>query len=126
MTKAMNVLDTLAFACMLDTSINVIVVYPTHLLYENIKQLFDNKGNAFLMPDKRLIVIDGDVVQQPWFTKNHLLIIEAHELGHLYTKTDDERTADIFGYKLLRKKNKLNAAKIYARLIYDRYKITIN
>lgn len=57
-------------------------------------------------------VVDGRLFAEPWFTKNHLLAIEAHELGHIIKLSDDEPVAEREGIRLLVQSGKEKAADL--------------
>ena len=46
-------------------------------------------------------VVDGPQMDEEWFTHDHLLAIEAHELGHIRMNSNDEPTAELEGIRLL-------------------------
>ena len=48
-----------------------------------------------------MAVIDGRIRGQDWATEDHLLAIEAHELGHIIEESNDEQTAEKKGIQLL-------------------------
>ena len=51
-----------------------------------------------------MAVVDGRLLENNWFTKNHLLAVEAHELGHIRMNSDEEEIAELEGIRLLREK----------------------
>lgn len=61
-------------------------------------------------------VIDGRLLSEKWFTPDHLLAIEAHELGHIRMSSSDERVAELEGIRLLQEAGYDGAAS----LLYDR------
>jgi hypothetical protein len=48
-----------------------------------------------------MMVVDGRLLREPWFTQDHMWAIEAHELGHIMTNSEDESTAEREGIKIL-------------------------
>ena len=55
-------------------------------------------GEKVEMP---IAVVDGRIRSEEWFTDDHLLAIEAHELGHILTNSEKEDVAEKMGIKLL-------------------------
>jgi len=70
-------------------------------------------GEAVPVP---MAVIDGRLLEEDWFTRNHLLAIEAHELGHIRMKSEEEPIAEREGIRLLEKNGHWDAA----RLLHER------
>jgi len=70
-------------------------------------------GEAVEIP---MAVVDGRLLKEDWFTSNHLLAIEAHELGHILKKSEDEPTAEREGIRLL----EINGYKEAASILIDR------
>jgi hypothetical protein len=62
--------------------------------------------------DTPFAVIDSRLLDQPGYTQDHMLAIEAHELGHIHMMSDDEQTAELAGIKLLEKLEKEGAAEL--------------
>ena len=91
------------FDCPMDESVTVVVIDPSDYEYRKVESVFKQKGHAFtlLNTDQRMIVIDGEVVNEEWFKEEHLDVIMAHELGHLHLNTEDEVEADFYGLELL-------------------------
>ena len=46
-------------------------------------------------------VVDGRQMDEDWFTADHLLAIEAHELGHIRMNSEEEPVAELEGIRLL-------------------------
>ena len=46
-------------------------------------------------------VVDGRRMDEEWFTHDHLLAIEAHELGHIRMNSEEEPVAELEGIRLL-------------------------
>lgn len=63
-----------------------------------------------------IAVIDGRSLAEDWFTQDHLLAVEAHELGHIRMNSDDESVAELEGIRLLEASGHTRAAA----LLYDR------
>jgi len=62
--------------------------------------------------DVPFAVVDYRLLDQPEFTKDHMLAIEAHELGHIHEESEDEPTADRIGITLLEKAGLMGAAEL--------------
>ena len=60
-----------------------------------------NHGYAIRGTDYPVAVIDGRISKKSWCTPDHLLAIEAHELGHILADTDDESTAEAKAIEIL-------------------------
>lgn len=122
----------LVFSSPLDPTLNVVIIYPGSNKYSQLVPHFDRAGIAFLMHDLDLMVIDGAEVDEPWFSEDHLLVIQAHELGHYragHSKIDQtshrdekiEREADWVGYNLLKSKGYGTAAELHREEYQARY-----
>ena len=70
-------------------------------------------GTAVEVP---MAVVDGRLLKEDWFTINHLLAIEAHELGHILTESEEEPIAEREGIRLL----KMNGYAEAANILIDR------
>ena len=130
--KKMMAENELVFPSPLDPMLNVIIVYPDSDKYDQLISHFDRAGHAFLMHDANLMVIDGAAVDEPWFSEDHLLVIQAHEIGHYragHSKNDQvshrdekiEKEADWLGYNLLKSKGYGSAATLHHEEYYARY-----
>ncbi len=63
-----------------------------------------------------IAVVDGRQMAEEWFTSDHLLAIEAHELGHIRMNSVEEPVAEREGIRLL----EAGGFKAAATLLYDR------
>lgn len=76
--------------------------------------------NGFAIMGKSLpfeaAVVDARNLKETWFTTDHLLAVEAHELGHIRMNSNDEPVAEKEGIRLLEETGYLYAAS----LLYDR------
>ena len=61
-------------------------------------------------------VVDSRNLMKSWFTKDHLLAVEAHELGHIRMNSNEEEVAEKEGIRLLEKSGHKKAAS----LLYER------
>ena len=106
-------------------------------LYKTMGTVFEQYGIAVSILNRKLIFLDYDEVKD--LTENHILAIEAHELGHYIAHhsgkevmKEDEIQADAIGIQLLLN----NDLKESAQLLIDRledmgvpyktYKLSIN
>lgn len=114
------------FKSRIDPSFDVWVVGKDETEYLFLSKIFKKHGHAFTLSDRNLIVVDGIIVSKDWFTDDHLLVIEAHEIGHHIIKKkgiceDQEHEADKIGLSLIRQHGSNTAEKIYDVLMKDRY-----
>ena len=122
---------TQIFPSPLDNTLQVVIIYPESEKYETVVQQFQKSGHAFLLHDANLMVVDGAAVEESWFTMDHLLVIQAHELGHYRAghgksahamgDVDIEMEADWMGYKLLLSKGESSAADLHREEYQSRY-----
>lgn len=120
-----------SYSSHIDKDFQVLIVYPESILYNEIKPQFEISGHAFLIHERKMIIIDGSVVEEEWFTKDHLLVIEAHEVGHyiaehsvcVHGKTliEMEREADWAGYQILKSTGRKSAASLHRDEFKERY-----
>ena len=59
-----------------------------------------------------IAVVDGRLKSKDWFTDDHLLAIEAHEVGHIRTGSSDEPTAEREGIRLLEEQGHMGASQL--------------
>ena len=82
----------------------------------DLVEMMDVRQNGFAVMGEDiplpLAVIDGRLRTEPWFTEDHLIAIEAHELGHIRTGSCDEPTAEREGIRLLDAAGFVGAADI--------------
>jgi len=62
--------------------------------------------------DIPMMVIDGRLLNEAEFTQDHIWAIEAHELGHITTNSEDEPTAERAGIRILENCKKFKAANL--------------
>ena len=104
-------------------SIVVAVIDEGDYQYQTMAPLFNEYGYGFVLPEQKLIFIDGsyDVVHQKW--------IEAHEvahiiLGHKQQKNpNDEIEADMLAYHLLDGKGYLQSKQLLVDVFEERHGI---
>lgn len=73
--------------------------------YGPVVEMLELRGHGYAVFGEdvpiSMAVVDGRIRGQDWATENHLLAIEAHELGHIIEKSNDEPTAEKKGIQLL-------------------------
>ncbi len=122
--------SSVKFPCPLNPEFTTTIIYSTHERYKEIKDAFASAGYAFIISEQKQIIIDGLVIEKEWFTKEHLLIIQAHELGHFTLDhqqpftPDKEREADEKGLEILKEHNYLEAHRIFQEECIERWKAT--
>jgi hypothetical protein len=115
----------------LDPTMPVIILYPNSPKYEFFKDYFKNT-HAFNWLEKNVMFVDGHAVEQGWFTEDHLLVMQAHELGHKVAghiekqQVDHrdpvlEREADWVGYNILKNRGYDSAAGLHETEFEIRY-----
>lgn len=91
--------------------ITISVVFSDSPQYEKLHPLFQEYGYGFLVPNKNLVVIDGENIIDN-FDSDVLKFIEAHEIAHIILghdgprNEDEELDADLGAYLLLKQKGK--------------------
>jgi len=108
--------------------ITVAVVFGDNPQYEQLLPMFNEYGYGFMVPNKNLIVIDGENILDN-FNVDVLKFIEAHEishviLGHDGPRSDDEELdADLGAYLLLKDKGYTNSIKSLLKNFKQRHHI---
>ena len=104
----------------LDDKTTVLVVEPGDEgpVVERLK--FQPNGYAIMGTEAgfpaSMAVVDSRSLKEDWFTEDHLLAIEAHELGHIRMNSTDESVAELEGIRLLEESGHTRAASLlYAR-----------
>ena len=86
--------------------VTIVVVFGDDPLYSQVKEYFDEYGYGFMVPNKNLVIIDGEVLMDEGDT-GILKFIEAHEVSHVllnHSGPRDEREeleADLGAYVIL-------------------------
>lgn len=107
--------------------VNVVVVFKEDPLYHKIKELFDEYGFGFMVPNQNLIIIDGEILIGETDSKNVLKFIEAHEVSHVLLNHNgprneqDEIEADLGAYLLLRDKGYYKSMEMLIDYFEDRH-----
>ena len=82
-----------------------LVLYVEHGDAGPTVDLLDTRGHGFAVfgPDVEtpFAVVDHRLIDTHGYTDDHMLAIEAHELGHIHTQSPDEATAERAGIALL-------------------------
>ena len=90
--------------------ITIAVIFSDSPQYEKLTSFFKEYGYGFLVPNKNLVVIDGENIVDN-FDSDVLKFIEAHEIAHIILGHDgprndeEEMDADLGAYILLKNKN---------------------
>ena len=96
--------------------ITIAVVFSDNPQYEKLIPFFEEYGYGFLVPNKNLVVIDGENIIEN-FDSDVLKFIEAHEISHIILghdgprNNDEEMDADLGAYLLLMNKGKEESIK---------------
>jgi hypothetical protein len=91
--------------------ITISVIFSDSPQYEKLVPFFEEYGFGFLVPNKNLVVIDGENIIEN-FDSDVLKFIEAHEIAHIILghdgprNDDEELDADLGAYLLLKNKQK--------------------
>ena len=109
----------------------VTIIKKDDMLYDSLKPMFEQYGVAFADLSNNFIYIDGEVKM----TENHILAIEAHEIGHylldhkgLINKSLEamEMEADWAGSQILKKYEKTQARSIIDDRFEETYGVLIS
>jgi hypothetical protein len=90
--------------------------------------MFEEYGYGFMVPNKNLVVIDGENILEN-FNVNILKFIEAHEIAHVILNhngprsEDDELDADLGAYLLLKEKGYTDSIKSLLKNFKQRHGI---
>jgi len=111
------------FKCPFDEEVFVLVVEKDDKEYDEARLVFETGTIAFttLGSEIKAIVIDGEATKEDWFSDDHLLVVMAHELGHIQTNSEDELIADQAGFDILAEYGSPSAMSLYALEIQNRY-----
>ena len=96
--------------------ITIAVVFSDNPQYEKLEPMFNEYGYGFMVPNKNLVIIDGEQIINN-FDVDVLKFIEAHEIAHIILNHDgprneeEELDADLGAYILLKQKDKLGEIK---------------
>jgi len=105
-----------------DYSIKISYLYKDNIEYEFWKPQFDKYGYGISILEKKLILIDGEVVKKLKLDKDELDFIEAHEYSHFKLgKKASEVDCDWLAIANLWNKGKKAAAKVGIDNFVDRH-----
>jgi hypothetical protein len=110
----------ITFASRVNPEFSVLVIYKEFINYPLVKQSLEGLDNSIgaLMPGQKVILIDGERIQEEGLNDNHVLAIEAHEIAHELLGHDGERNqshereADELAIKILRSLGRKEAADL--------------
>lgn len=111
--------------------ITIAVVFSDSPQYENLIPFFEEYGYGFLVPNKNLVVIDGENILEN-FDSDVLKFIEAHEIAHIMLGHDgprnneEELDADLGAFILLNNKGKQESIKHLLDNFEDRHGINFD
>ena len=82
----------------------------------DLVDLLNSRGHGFAVYGEDVsipfAVIDTRLLNKEGFTTDHLLAVEAHELGHIHQLSDDEVIAESTGIELLARLGEEGAAAL--------------
>jgi hypothetical protein len=108
--------------------ITIAVVFGDNPQYEQLLPMFEEYGYGFMVPNKNLVLIDGENILEN-FNVDVLKFIEAHEIAHVILGHDgprneeEELDADLGAYLLLKEKGHTNAIKSLLKNFKQRHHI---
>jgi hypothetical protein len=108
-------------------SVTIYVVFSDNPQYEQLKPLFNEYGYGFMVPNKNIILIDGEILLEDGFSEDLLKFIEAHEISHVILShdgprnEDEELDADLGAYLLLSKSHNFGALKTLLKHFKNRH-----
>ncbi len=108
--------------------ITITVVFSDSPQYEKLIPFFEEYGYGFLVPNKNLVVIDGENIIEN-FDSDVLKFIEAHEISHIILghngprNDEEELDADLGAYLLLMNKGKEESIKYLINNFENRHGI---
>lgn len=102
--------DIVAYNSTFVPNISINVVFKENPNYGQMKEIFNQYGYGFLVPEFKTIFLDGEnFLGEDSLTWDDLKFIEAHEISHLLLghngprSEQDELEADLGAYILLKK-----------------------
>lgn len=106
--------------------VTIIVIFSDNPQYEQILPMFQEYGYGFMIPNKNLILINGEEILNN-YSDDLLKFIEAHEIAHVLLNHDgprneeEELDADLGAYVLLKQKDKIGAIKTLLKHFKNRH-----
>jgi len=99
-------------------NVTIMIVTDEYPQYEDYKPIFQKLGYGFMIPNKDVIVIDGEVLVDQGPDDSLFKFIEAHEVAHILLNHDGPRNeqeeieADLGAYLILNKWRYKDAIKM--------------
>ena len=106
--------------------VTIVVIFSDNPQYEQILPMFQEYGYGFMIPNKNLILINGEEILNN-YSDDLLKFIEAHEIAHVLLNHDgprneeEELDADLVAYVLLKQKDKIGAIKTLLKHFKNRH-----
>ena len=119
-------MDNLTYNSEFLPEVTISVVFKEHPQYENLSPLFDNFGYGFMVPNKNMVIVDGEIFNER-FSSDVLKFIEAHEISHIILNhngprnEDEELDADLGAYLLLKSINRNDSIKVLLKNFKNRH-----
>lgn len=119
-------MDNLTYNSEFLPEVTISVVFKEHPQYENLSSLFDNFGYGFMVPNKNMVIVDGEIFNER-FSSDVLKFIEAHEISHIILNhngprnEDEELDADLGAYLLLKSINRNDSIKVLLKNFKNRH-----
>lgn len=110
--------------------VNIYIVYAESSTYKLLSQAFAQTGIAFnaKCEGNVEIAVDGEVVNEDWFTRDHLEYVEAHECAHSLlnhheegASVEMEKEADGLAIELMKGKGLDGAVRLARGEYRNRY-----
>lgn len=121
-------MDNLTYNSEFLPEVTISVVFKEHPQYEKLSPLFDNFGYGFMVPNKNMVIVDGEIFDER-FSSDVLKFIEAHEISHIILNhngprnDDEELDADLGAYLLLKSINRNDSIKVLLKNFKSRHGI---
>ena len=119
-------MDNLTYNSEFLPEVTISVVFKEHPQYEKLSPLFDNFGYGFMVPNKNMVIVDGEIFDER-FSSDVLKFIEAHEISHIILNhngprnEDEELDADLGAYLLLKSINRNDSIKVLLKNFKSRH-----
>jgi hypothetical protein len=111
--------------------VTIVVVFSNDPLYPQVKEYFDEYGYGFMVPNKNLVIIDGEALMDEG-NEGVLKFIEAHEISHIlldHSGPRDEREeleADLGAYLILQYYGYEKSIELLLKHFKDRHGMEFN
>lgn len=99
----------------------IMIVTDDSDLYQNLIPQFQNLGYGFMIPDKNVIIVDGEKLIEMGGKPEIFKFIEAHEVAHILLghsgprDEEEEIEADLGAYLLLKKYGYVDSIKMLVK-----------